>query len=190
MKPKRRRGFCKRFQASYFRPDLQKFLPAAQANGRGSQREASLSFAITQGTRSPVAIEVNRCRAGEAPIAGQDRPGLLGLKGAAGSNPRKTYRQETDRFAPKKKVRSSIPDAARLEARQAKKDAQQADQPQRTTPPGETEFKTGDRVTHSKFGQGIVMSSKLTGSDEEVTIAFTQEGVKRLIASFAKLEKI
>ena len=87
-------------------------------------------------------------------------------------------------------MRSSIPDAARLEARQAKKDSETTKNPAPTKAAGETEFKTGDRVMHAKFGQGIVMSSKLTGSDEEVTIAFTQEGVKRLVASFAKLEKI
>ena len=60
---------------------------------------------------------------------------------------------------------------------------------QSNAPKDKPEFNTGDKVVHAKFGQGIVMSSKLTGADEEVTIAFTSSGVKRLVASMAKLEK-
>jgi DNA helicase-2/ATP-dependent DNA helicase PcrA len=53
---------------------------------------------------------------------------------------------------------------------------------------GEPEFKTGQKVRHSKFGEGIVIESKLTGSDEEVIVAFSELGVKKLVASLAKLE--
>ena len=118
-------------------------------------------------------------------------------KPAGRGKPRKSfYADKPDPYAPKKKVRTSIPDAARLEARQSKNEVQQTSRPQKQRPSNpaagksEIEYKTGDRVMHPKFGQGIVMSSKLTGVDEEVTIAFTQEGVKRLVASMAKLEKI
>lgn len=52
----------------------------------------------------------------------------------------------------------------------------------------ETEFRTGQKVSHAKFGKGIVIESKLTGSDEEVTVAFKSEGIKKLAASFANLE--
>lgn len=52
------------------------------------------------------------------------------------------------------------------------------------------QFKTGEKVRHAKFGQGIVIESKMTGNDEEVTVAFTDLGIKRLAASFAKLEKV
>jgi DNA helicase-2/ATP-dependent DNA helicase PcrA len=54
----------------------------------------------------------------------------------------------------------------------------------------ETEFRTGQQVTHAKFGKGIVIESKLTGSDEEVTVAFKREGIKKLAASFANLTVI
>jgi DNA helicase II / ATP-dependent DNA helicase PcrA len=35
-----------------------------------------------------------------------------------------------------------------------------------------------------------VVSSKLTGSDEEVTVAFVGKGVKKLLASLAKMERV
>lgn len=54
----------------------------------------------------------------------------------------------------------------------------------------ETEFRTGQKVSHAKFGAGIVIESKLTGNDEEVTVAFKSEGIKKLAASFANLEVI
>ncbi|MGA9349164.1 MAG: UvrD-helicase domain-containing protein [Anaerolineae bacterium] len=52
------------------------------------------------------------------------------------------------------------------------------------------QFETGDRVRHRMFGEGIVIESKATGGDEEVTVAFQERGIKRLLASFAKLEKL
>jgi len=50
-------------------------------------------------------------------------------------------------------------------------------------------FFAGQKVRHATFGDGIVVSSKLVENDEEVTVAFTGKGVKRLLASFANLEK-
>jgi ATP-dependent DNA helicase UvrD/PcrA len=64
------------------------------------------------------------------------------------------------------------------------------DSPQETQPtPARQEFRAGDKVTHPTFGEGIVVSSKLNGRDEELEVAFTGKGVKRLIAAYAKLEK-
>ncbi|MFM8177393.1 MAG: hypothetical protein ACKN9G_06670 [Candidatus Limnocylindrus sp.] len=54
--------------------------------------------------------------------------------------------------------------------------------------PGERYFRDGDRVQHAHFGTGVVVTSKLTRSDEEVTIAFVGVGVKTLAASLANLE--
>ena len=51
------------------------------------------------------------------------------------------------------------------------------------------EFKAGDKVAHSTFGDGVVVSSKASGADEEVEIAFVGKGVKRLIARYAGLKK-
>jgi DNA helicase II / ATP-dependent DNA helicase PcrA len=52
------------------------------------------------------------------------------------------------------------------------------------------QFKAGEKVRHSKFGKGIVVTSKQSGEDEQVTVAFEAEGVKHLMASFANLEKL
>ncbi|MFM8813875.1 MAG: ATP-dependent helicase [Candidatus Limnocylindrus sp.] len=71
---------------------------------------------------------------------------------------------------------------------------EQSTVPERTTKmarvriPGERYFRDGDRVQHAHFGTGVVVTSKLTRSDEEVTIAFVGVGVKTLAASLANLE--
>jgi DNA helicase-2/ATP-dependent DNA helicase PcrA len=54
-------------------------------------------------------------------------------------------------------------------------------------------FTAGDHVRHMKFGEGIVVSAAATagGADQEVTVAFKGEfGVKKLLLSFAPLEKL
>ncbi len=51
-------------------------------------------------------------------------------------------------------------------------------------------LKVGDHVRHSKFGPGIVMNCCPTRGDQELTIAFEEAGVKKLLASLAPLEKI
>jgi hypothetical protein len=58
--------------------------------------------------------------------------------------------------------------------------------------PGERRYRDGDRVRHARWGDGIVVSSKLTRSDEEVTIAFRDPriGRKTLLASLAGLEVV
>ena len=52
------------------------------------------------------------------------------------------------------------------------------------------DLKSGDRVKHAQFGQGTVISCKPSKNDSEVVIAFPDAGIKRLLLSFAKLEKI
>jgi DNA helicase-2/ATP-dependent DNA helicase PcrA len=44
-------------------------------------------------------------------------------------------------------------------------------------------------VRHALFGEGVVVSSRILDDDEEVTVAFPSKGVKKLLASFAKLER-
>jgi DNA helicase-2/ATP-dependent DNA helicase PcrA len=51
-------------------------------------------------------------------------------------------------------------------------------------------LKVGDHVRHSKFGAGIVMNCNPTRDDQELTVAFEEAGVKKLLASLAPLEKI
>jgi DNA helicase II / ATP-dependent DNA helicase PcrA len=58
--------------------------------------------------------------------------------------------------------------------------------------PGERRFRDGDRVRHARWGDGIVVTSKLTRSDEEVTVAFKDAtvGRKTMLASLANLDVV
>lgn len=49
-------------------------------------------------------------------------------------------------------------------------------------------YRTGQNVRHAKFGDGVVIESKRSGGDEEVTVSFKTVGIKRLAASFANLQ--
>ncbi|MBU5444354.1 DNA helicase PcrA [Paenibacillus sp. MSJ-34] len=53
------------------------------------------------------------------------------------------------------------------------------------------EFKTGDKVSHGKWGVGVVVAVKGSGNDTELQIAFPAPvGVKRLLAGFAPITKV
>lgn len=55
--------------------------------------------------------------------------------------------------------------------------------------PVELAWRAGDKVRHRRFGDGIVVSSQWVSGDEEVTVAFAGQGVRRLIGSYAGLER-
>ena len=52
------------------------------------------------------------------------------------------------------------------------------------------EYKVGDRVSHIKFGEGVVLQIDEGGRDYEVTVDFEDFGTKKMFAAFAKLKKI
>ncbi|MFQ3568329.1 MAG: UvrD-helicase domain-containing protein [Aggregatilineales bacterium] len=54
-------------------------------------------------------------------------------------------------------------------------------------PQAELKYRSGQRVFHSKFGEGVVLDSRRSGDDEEVTVRFEKVGVKLLSAAFANL---
>ncbi|MDH5696603.1 MAG: ATP-binding domain-containing protein, partial [Dehalococcoidia bacterium] len=52
------------------------------------------------------------------------------------------------------------------------------------------QLKAGDHVHHGQFGDGVVVSCQPVKDDKEVVVAFTSGvGVKKLLLSFARLEK-
>lgn len=51
-------------------------------------------------------------------------------------------------------------------------------------------YDVGDRVKHMKFGEGLVTAMTAGGRDYEVTVQFDTVGVKKMFATFAKLQKI
>ncbi len=52
------------------------------------------------------------------------------------------------------------------------------------------ELRPGDHVSHAQFGEGVVVSCQHVKHDAEVVVAFDGAGVKRLLLSFARLEKM
>lgn len=52
------------------------------------------------------------------------------------------------------------------------------------------EFKLGDTVIHKTFGRGTVLSLKPMGNDILMEIAFDKAGTKKMMANFARLEKV
>jgi DNA helicase-2/ATP-dependent DNA helicase PcrA len=52
------------------------------------------------------------------------------------------------------------------------------------------EYGEGDRVRHIKFGEGTVQKIVDGAKDYEVTVDFDRAGVKKMFASFAKLQKV
>jgi len=51
-------------------------------------------------------------------------------------------------------------------------------------------FKAGDRVKHKKFGAGTITKVEPEGADFKLDIMFETSGLKRLMASFANLERL
>ena len=56
--------------------------------------------------------------------------------------------------------------------------------------PAAMPFAPGDKVNHRIFGPGTVIAVFPQGDDAEVQVAFQGQGVKRLLASLAQLEKV
>ena len=52
------------------------------------------------------------------------------------------------------------------------------------------DYKAGDTVKHKSFGTGVVLSCKPMGNDLLMEVAFEKAGTKKMMARFAKLEKI
>ena len=51
-------------------------------------------------------------------------------------------------------------------------------------------FTKGQRVRHSKYGDGTVLIREGDGDDAKLTVMFTRHGMKKLIEKFANLQKI
>ncbi len=59
-----------------------------------------------------------------------------------------------------------------------------------TAPEGAEDLKAGAKVRHKLFGEGVIISVKGSGNQTELTIAFNQKGIKKLMLGFAPLEVI
>ncbi len=55
---------------------------------------------------------------------------------------------------------------------------------------GATGFKSGQRVKHPKYGDGVVFRREGEGDDAKITVQFAKFGVKKLVEKFAQLERV
>ena len=55
---------------------------------------------------------------------------------------------------------------------------------------GAPAFAAGDRVSHMTFGEGEILSVRSMGADTLYEVMFEKVGIKKLMASYAKLKKI
>jgi DNA helicase-2/ATP-dependent DNA helicase PcrA len=60
----------------------------------------------------------------------------------------------------------------------------------RPAPVATPEIRSGQRVVHPSFGEGIVVAVQARGDDQEVSVAFPNAPVKKLLQSYAKLKVI
>jgi hypothetical protein len=138
-------------------------------------------------------------RAGESRLVGRPPVGPRGgrrLPPGGGFTPApgapragQTFRTSRDLAARREAYYGRSPEPAEPEADVA--DLSPVDEwhvPERSTVPGEHRYKDGQKVRHGVFGEGTVVSSRLTRDDEEVTVAFPRQGIKKLMASLANLE--
>jgi DNA helicase-2/ATP-dependent DNA helicase PcrA len=57
-------------------------------------------------------------------------------------------------------------------------------------PPPVRRFSDGERIRHPSFGDGVIIKSTLTRTDEELVVKFDKAGLKILSGMLAKLEKL
>jgi DNA helicase-2/ATP-dependent DNA helicase PcrA len=57
-------------------------------------------------------------------------------------------------------------------------------------PKGAKGFRSGQRVRHPKYGEGVVFRREGDGEDAKITVQFSGFGVKKLVEKFAQLERL
>ena len=160
-------------------PDLSAAGRAAGA-GDGLDLDLDLAFGSRRTTRFGTPI---RSGSGAAFRQGSGRPG--------GPAPGETFRPTRDLAAKREAFAAGAPSGSLAPARGDEPPTGTV-RPARPIIPGERQFRDGDRVRHARWGDGIIVSSKLTRSDEEVTVVFKDAAVgrKTVLASLANLEII
>ena len=62
--------------------------------------------------------------------------------------------------------------------------------PKKAAPTSSESYSAGQRVEHSAFGKGLIVSVSPMGNDTLLEIAFDTVGTKKLMAAYAKLKKL
>jgi DNA helicase-2/ATP-dependent DNA helicase PcrA len=64
-------------------------------------------------------------------------------------------------------------------------------QSQKPAPPPDPQYRTGQRVKHAYYGEGMVLESEFEGRSEMVTVLFQNGiGVKKLLSDMAPMEQV
>jgi DNA helicase-2/ATP-dependent DNA helicase PcrA len=163
-----------------------------QLGAGGFEAEGPLDLDLVFGARRASRFGTPVHGAGPAYRQGSGRPGAP--QAGEEFRPTRDLAARRDAFAQGARSGSlSVPvepwDEGGDEPRRVRETASAA-RPQRPVIQGERQFRDGDRVRHDRWGEGIVVSSKLTRSDEEVIVAFRDPAVgrKTMLASLANLE--
>jgi DNA helicase II / ATP-dependent DNA helicase PcrA len=163
-------------------PDLSAAGRAAGA-GDGLDLDLDLAFGSRRTTRFGTPI---RSGGGAAFRQGSGRPGA--------PPPGEAFRPSRDLAAKREAFASGAPSGSLGPAEGAAPPPgpERPARPTRPIIPGERQFRDGDRVRHARWGDGIVVTSKLTRSDEEVTVAFKDASVgrKTMLVSLANLDLV
>ena len=129
----------------------------------GPRLRQPADVAVRAAVRSTAAGRGGRAAAGRArPRAGRGVPAV--------ARPRGATRARIEQGAPSGTL--TVPRRGRSRSRGTPDDARTTSPRRGPIVPGERQFRDGDRVHHGRWGDGIVVSSKLTRDDEEVTVAF------------------
>lgn len=54
----------------------------------------------------------------------------------------------------------------------------------------DTGYKLGQRVRHTKFGEGTIVNLEGSGEHSRLQVAFQGQGIKWLVAAYARLETV
>ncbi|MBR7060676.1 MAG: UvrD-helicase domain-containing protein, partial [Eubacterium sp.] len=76
------------------------------------------------------------------------------------------------------------------EAKQSSSVAHQFGQAKSAPSKTDNSYAAGDTVRHKSFGTGVILSCQPMGNDTLLEVAFDRAGTKKLMANFAKLEKV
>ncbi|MBR3738549.1 MAG: UvrD-helicase domain-containing protein [Eubacterium sp.] len=76
------------------------------------------------------------------------------------------------------------------EAKQSSSVAHQFGQAKSVPSKTDNSYAAGDTVRHKSFGTGVILSCQPMGNDTLLEVAFDRAGTKKLMANFAKLEKV
>ncbi|HEX5014218.1 MAG TPA: UvrD-helicase domain-containing protein [Candidatus Limnocylindrales bacterium] len=159
---------------------------AAGAADAGLDLDLDLAFGARRTTRFNTPIRTG----GSAPAyrQGSGRPGAP--RPGETFQPSRDLAAKRDAFAAGARSGTLAPEP--FEPPAASSVAAPGTVPHRPVVPGERRYRDGDRVRHARWGDGIVVMSKLTRSDEEITVAFKDPAVgrKTVLASLANLEVV